>query len=188
MSTILESMRYLAEILAVALAFGCGTPAAPAQHAPAAAAQDDTGTDAQKSPDTPVDDAPAPAFTATHPFTDIGPGCKKSWPQISHASLPIITSQEQLEKLLGCKTTMVVDWSSEHVVPIPLEGINRSWHFEGLSTQGGVTTITIKTTTIPRGAALHVKEFWLVRVPTTTKSVVIQMTSPPQKLEGPLYP
>jgi hypothetical protein len=181
-------MKRLPGILAVALAFGCGTPAAPAQHAPPAVTQDDASTDEQASPDTHEADTPAHVITGPNPFTDIGPKCKQSFPQISHASLPIITSQEQLDKLMGCKTTLVVDWSKEHVVPVPLEGINRAWRLEGLGTQGGVTTITIHTSTIARGAALHVNELWLVRVPAATKSAVIQWTFQEQKLDAPLYP
>lgn len=181
-------MRHLPGILAVALASGCGTQAAPAQHAPPAATQDDVSADAQASPETTETDTPAHTITGPNPFTDIGPKCKQSFPQISHAQLPILTTQEQLDKLLGCKTTLVVDWSNEHVVPVPLEGINRAWRFEGLSTQGSVTTIKIHTSTMARGAALHVKELWLVRVPAATKSAVLKWTYQEQKTDAPLYP
>lgn len=187
-ATVTKSMTHIAEILGVVLAFGCGTPAAPAQHAPAGAAQDDAGTEAQATPETDQDDTPTPAFTPQNPFTDIGPGCKQSLPPMPDASLPIITSEEQLEELLGCKTTMVVDWSIEHVVPVTLEGINKGWSFVGLGTKEGVTTITIHVSTIMRGAAVFAKEFWLVRIPASSKSVVLKRTSAPKKLDGHLYP
>jgi hypothetical protein len=182
-------MKHIAEILAVVLAFGCGTPTAPAQHAPTGAVQDDAGTDAQTTPETHQEDTLAPAYIILeNPFTDIGPGCKKSVPPIPDASLPIITSEKQLEELLGCKTTMAVDWSKEHVVPVTLDGVNKGWSFVGLSTKEGVTTITIRITTIMRGAAVFEKEFWLVRIPASSKSAVLEWTSSPQKLDGPLYP
>ncbi len=178
----------MAALACAVAASGCGASAPPTEHAPPTAEQDDAGNDAQAGPDTQETDTPAPAFPVTHPFTDIGPKCKKSFSKLSHASLPIFTSQEQLDKFLGCKTTMVVDWSSESIVPVTFKGINRAWSFKGLSTDGGVTTITVLTDTLNRGAAMHTEAFWLVRVPPSTKSVVIHTTSPPQKPDGALYP
>lgn len=132
-------------------------------------------------------EAPEPAFTASSPFTDLGPKCKPPT-TLSTASLPVITSQEQLDGFLGCQTTLVVDWSSESVVPIAFEGVNTSWSLKGLSFEGGVTTITVLTDTMMRGAAVHERDFWLVRVPASTKSVVIQWKSTPQKADVHPYP
>jgi hypothetical protein len=180
-------MRRVAGMLAL-VALGCGAPAAPARHAPEGAAQDGAGAPAQESPVTHPDDAPTPVDIPGNPFTDVGPKCKKSVPPLPDASLPIATSEEGLAELLGCKTTIQVDWSREHVVPVSLEGFNMGWSFMGLSTMGGVATITIETSTIARGAAVLERRLWLVRIPAASTSVVIRWTSAPEKPDGALYP
>ena len=180
-------MKHLPIILALATALGCGSHATPPPDDPTAAAEDEAGEKAAPSPDAPEDDKPAHVITGINPITELGPGCKH--PEfVPYPSLPILKSLEELEKLLKCKTTVVVDWTNEALVPVSLEGINRSWRYEGQSTKAGVTTITIETSTIARGAALKSEDFWLVRVPAATTSAVIQMTSPPQKADAPLYP
>jgi len=166
---------------------GCGTPAPPPENAPTSA-QDEESTDPQPDPDAHEADAPESAFTVKHPFTDLGFKCTKSFKKLSHASLPVLTSQDQLDKFLGCKIAMVVDWSKESVVPVSFEGINRAWDFGGLSTKDGVTTITVSTDTINRGAAMHSEAFWLVRVPPATKSVVLEWEYSPQKKDVQPYP
>jgi hypothetical protein len=169
------------------MASGCGTPVPPPEHAPTST-HDEESTDTQADPETHESDSPETAFTVTHPFTDLAFKCTKSFKKISHASLPVLTSQEQLDTFLGCKIAMVVDWSKESVVPVAFEGINRAWDFEGLSTQDGVTTITVSTDTINRGAAMHSEAHWLVRVPPATKSVVLEWQYSQKKKDVNLYP
>lgn len=185
--TSMPMRKILVALTCTLVASGCGTPAPSPEHAPTSV-QDEESTGAQPDPDAHESDAPEPAFTVTPPFTDLGFKCTKSFKKISHASLPVLTSQEQLDKFLGCKIAMVVDWSKESVVPVAFEGINRAWDFEGLSTEDGVTTITVSTDTINRGAAMHSEAHWLVRVPPSTKSVVLKWEYSQQKKDVNLYP
>lgn len=172
-----------------ALAAGCGgAQAAPAQHAKASEAGGAGGAGSQPADDGPEETTEAYTITGVNPLTDLDPQCKKSVDLLPDGSVPIVESQEQLDALLGCQTQLAVDWAHEHLYPITLQGINKAWRFQGLSTESGVTTITIQSETMNRGAAMHVQEFWLVRIPATTKSVAVQWTSVPMPTDAPLYP
>lgn len=181
-------MSRTSRILIAALLCGCGSPSAPARHAPATVPQGDEGASVPSTGDGQEHEPPVHVITGANPLPAPGPPCKGAVDPLPDGSLPVVESEEQLEDLLGCETQLEVDWDKEHVVPITLEGINKGWSLEGQSTQAGITTITILTDTMMRGAALQAKEFWLVRVPASTQSVVIEWTYTPTPADAPAYP